>query len=133
MTNSANDESMTASSVAVDEQLAVLDNTKVAVAQFAAIASGKGGDENPVKDLSLLQSTLFTLQHQQVVQMQLIQKLQSQLETASKKTKLKKSSPTTKAIDSDKKAENSNSLNRTTSLPLPLPIPAAEKESVPIR
>lgn len=67
--------------------LEALENTKVAVAQFAATALANGADENAVKDLALLQSTLFTLQHQQVFQLQLIQKLQSQLDTTSSITK----------------------------------------------
>lgn len=64
--------------------LEALESTKMAAAQFAAIALSKGADENVVKELSVLQSTLFTLQHQQVFQLQLIQKLQSQLETKSR-------------------------------------------------
>lgn len=56
-----------------------LENTKVAMAQFAAAALSKGANENSVKDLTMLQSALFTLQHQQVFQMQLIEQLQYQL------------------------------------------------------
>lgn len=65
--------------------LEALEHTKIAAAQFAAIALSKGADDNVVKELSVLQSTLFTLQHQQVFQLQLIQKLQSQLETKGRK------------------------------------------------
>lgn len=103
--------------------LEALENTKVAVAQFAAIALAKGADENAIKDLSLLQSTLFTLQHQQVVQLQLIQKLQSQLESTNKKGKLKKSS-STKSIDSAKELENQKGANAPTPSP-PLPPPTS--------
>lgn len=59
--------------------LEALEHTKVAVAQFAATAIANGADETALKELAILQSTLFSLQHQQVLQMQLIQQLQSQL------------------------------------------------------
>lgn len=56
-----------------------LENTKLAVAQFTAAALSKGVSESSIKDLTMLQSALFTLQHQQVFQMQLIEQLQYQL------------------------------------------------------
>ncbi|XP_055711265.1 homeotic protein spalt-major isoform X5 [Phlebotomus papatasi] len=60
--------------------LEALQNTKVAVAQFAATALANNGDnEAALKELAVLHSTLFTLQHQHVFQLQLIQQLQSQL------------------------------------------------------
>lgn len=63
--------------------LEALQNTKVAVAQFAAnaLAAGasNGDNEAALKDLAVLHSTLFQLQHQHVFQLQLIQQLQSQL------------------------------------------------------
>lgn len=59
--------------------LEALENTKVAVAQFAAAALSKGVNESSIKDLTMLQSALFTLQHQQVFQMQIIEQLQYQL------------------------------------------------------
>lgn len=59
--------------------LDALESTKVAVAQFAAAALSKGANESSIKDLTMLQSALFTLQHQQVFQMQLIEQLQYQL------------------------------------------------------
>lgn len=112
--------------------LEALENTKVAVAQFAAIALAKGGDENAIKDLSLLQSTLFTLQHQQVVQLQLIQKLQSQLESTNKKGKLKKSS-SPKSVDGAKELENQKGVNATTPpLPPPPPPPPPLPAPVPV-
>lgn len=50
------------------------------MAQFVSAAmSNNSGNEDAQKQLTLLQSTLFTLQHQQLFQMQLIQQLQSQL------------------------------------------------------
>lgn len=100
--------------------LEALENTKVAVAQFAAIALAKGADENAIKDLSLLQSTLFTLQHQQVVQLQLIQKLQSQLDSTSKKEKLpSKKSSSAKSVDGAKELENQRGANAAPPLPPP--------------
>lgn len=59
--------------------LEALEKTKVAVAQFAAAALSKRADESSGKDMTVLQSALFTLQHQQVFQMQLIEQLQFQL------------------------------------------------------
>lgn len=60
--------------------LEALQNTKVAVAQFAATAMANNADnELALQDLAVLQSTLFTLQHQQVLQLQLINQLQQQL------------------------------------------------------
>lgn len=60
--------------------LEALQNTKVAVAQFAATALAGGADsEAALQDLAFLQSTLYTLQHQQVFQLQLISQLQQQL------------------------------------------------------
>lgn len=60
--------------------LEALQNTKVAVAQFAATALANSGDnEAALQELAVLQSTLFTLQHQQVFQLQLINQLQQQL------------------------------------------------------
>lgn len=67
--------------------LEALENTKVAVAQFAATALANGADETALKDLAMLQSTLFTLQHQQVYQLRLIEQLQSQLTTAPPRAK----------------------------------------------
>ncbi|KAF5298395.1 hypothetical protein FQR65_LT01173 [Abscondita terminalis] len=60
--------------------LEALQNTKVAVAQFAATAMANNpGNETAIQELAVLQSTLFTLQHQQVFQLQLINQLQQQL------------------------------------------------------
>ncbi|XP_074027236.1 homeotic protein spalt-major isoform X1 [Leptinotarsa decemlineata] len=61
--------------------LEALQNTKVAVAQFAATAMANNTDnEVALQELAVLQSTLFTLQHQQVLQLQLINQLQHQLQ-----------------------------------------------------
>ncbi|KAJ8679801.1 hypothetical protein QAD02_015588 [Eretmocerus hayati] len=60
--------------------LEALQNTKVAVAQFAATALAGGADsEAALQELAVLQNTLYTLQHQQVFQLQLISQLQQQL------------------------------------------------------
>lgn len=60
--------------------LEVLENTKVAVAQFAASALANGADETSLKNLANLQTSLFSLQNQQIRQIQLIQELQSKLD-----------------------------------------------------
>lgn len=60
--------------------LEALQNTKVAVAQFAASALANSPDkESTLQELAQLQSSLFSLQHQQIFQLQLIQQLQDQL------------------------------------------------------
>ncbi|XP_023720785.1 homeotic protein spalt-major isoform X2 [Cryptotermes secundus] len=70
--------------------LEALQNTKVAVAQFAATAMANNADNTAaLQELAVLQSTLFTLQHQQVMQMSLIQQLQHQLQI----TRSKEGSP----------------------------------------
>ena len=70
--------------------LEALQNTKVAVAQFAATAMANNADNAAaLQELAVLQSTLFTLQHQQVMQMSLIQQLQHQLQI----TRSKEGSP----------------------------------------
>lgn len=76
--------------------LEALENTKVAV-QFAAAALSKGANENSAKDLTMLQSALFTLQHQQVFQLQLIEQLQYQL--AKSTTKKEKSLAKTSQLE----------------------------------
>jgi hypothetical protein len=58
--------------------LGTLENTKVAVAQFTPTTSPPD-KEKALKELAMLQTTLFSLQHQQVFQMQLIKQLQLQL------------------------------------------------------
>nr|CAD7454355.1 unnamed protein product [Timema tahoe] len=61
--------------------LEALQNTKVAVAQFAATTMANNADNAAaLQELAVLQSTLFTLQHQQVMQLSLIQQLQQQLQ-----------------------------------------------------
>ncbi|XP_026756893.2 homeotic protein spalt-major isoform X4 [Galleria mellonella] len=66
--------------------LEALQNTKVAVAQFAATAMANNADnEAALHELAVLQSTLFTLQHQQVFQLQLIRQLQNQLSLTRRK------------------------------------------------
>lgn len=80
--------------------LEALENTKLAVAQFTAAALSKGVNESSVKDLTMLQSALFTLQHQQVFQMQLIEQLQYQLaKTNARKDKKGKNPESKSKID----------------------------------
>ncbi|CAG9853849.1 unnamed protein product [Phyllotreta striolata] len=60
--------------------LEALQNTKVAVAQFAATALANNADNDAaLQEFAVLQSTLLSLQHQQVLQLQLIKQLQQQL------------------------------------------------------
>lgn len=60
--------------------LEALQNTKVAVAQFAATALANNADNDAaLQEFAVLQSTLLSLQHQQVLQLQLINQLQQQL------------------------------------------------------
>ena len=56
-----------------------MENTKVAVAQFAKTILANGANKESLKDLAMLNSTLFTLQHQQEYQLQLIEHLKSQV------------------------------------------------------
>lgn len=66
--------------------LDALQNTKMAIAQFAAsaMAASNNGKEpqSPaaLQELAVLQSTLYALQQQQIMQLQLIQQLQQQLQ-----------------------------------------------------
>ncbi|XP_014360121.2 homeotic protein spalt-major isoform X1 [Papilio machaon] len=74
--------------------LEALQNTKVAVAQFAATAMANNADnEAALHELAVLQSTLFTLQHQQVFQLQLIRQLQNQLSLTRRKDEQRPSPP----------------------------------------
>ncbi|GBP71641.1 Homeotic protein spalt-major [Eumeta japonica] len=74
--------------------LEALQNTKVAVAQFAATAMANNADnEAALHELAVLQRTLFTLQHQQVFQLQLIQQLQTQLSMTRRKEEQRPSPP----------------------------------------
>ncbi|EDW29152.1 GL19559 [Drosophila persimilis] len=63
--------------------LEALQHTKVAVAQFAAtaLAGVAAGSQRPA-DLAMVQSTIFNVQRQHLMQLQLIQHLQSQLKRA---------------------------------------------------
>lgn len=82
--------------------LDVLGSSKVAVEQFATAALSKGPNESSIKDLTMLQSTLFTLQHQQVFQMQLIEQLQYQLAKTNSKREKKRTISQTKLKKEDK-------------------------------
>ncbi|XP_037926412.1 homeotic protein spalt-major isoform X2 [Hermetia illucens] len=60
--------------------LEALENTKVAVAQFAATAlANSDKNEDALKEFATIQSSLFNLQNQQLLQIQLIQHLKSKL------------------------------------------------------
>ncbi|KAL1124397.1 hypothetical protein AAG570_001026 [Ranatra chinensis] len=74
--------------------LEALQNTKVAVAQFAATAMANNADNTAaLQELAVLQSTLYTLQHQQMMQLNLIQQLQQQLQITRPKEGSPSSSP----------------------------------------
>lgn len=109
--------------------LEALQNTKVAVAQFAATAMANSGDnEAALQELAVLQSTLFTLQHQQVFQLQLINQLQHQL----KLNQVKDSEPGSPQGDLTPEASREPSPERpmTPEAPreaTPIPIPIQEK------
>lgn len=63
--------------------LDALQNTKMAIAQFAASAMAASKEpQSPaaLQELAVLQSTLYALQQQQIMQLQLIQQLQQQLQ-----------------------------------------------------
>ncbi|XP_057379909.1 homeotic protein spalt-major-like isoform X2 [Daphnia carinata] len=62
--------------------LDALQSTKMAIAQFAATAMANKDSQSPaaIQELAVLQSTLYALQQQQIMQLQLIQQLQQQLQ-----------------------------------------------------
>lgn len=88
--------------------LEVLENTKVAVAQFAASALANGADETSLKNLANLQTSLFSLQSQQIRQIQLIQELQSKLDDRSLTT-------TKEKIDYSEESKDERSIPETVS------------------
>lgn len=105
--------------------LEALQNTKVAVAQFAATTMANNSDnEAALQELAVLQSTLFTLQHQQVFQLQLIQQLQNQLSLTRPKDDRSVTPPSSEAV---------------TPVPAPrpppprLPTPSPPKAQIPTR
>ena len=101
--------------------LEALQNTKVAVAQFAATALATNGD-NPaaLQELAVLQSTLFTLQQQQMMQLSLIQQLQNHLTVHPKEEDTTSSS-------------SSSNLPINSGIPIPAAPPAQQTSSKPIR
>ncbi|XP_045112445.1 homeotic protein spalt-major-like isoform X3 [Portunus trituberculatus] len=69
--------------------LEAIQNTRMALAQFATNAMNNTNANSPnnsqtMQEFALLQGTLYTLQHQQMMQLQLIQQLQAQLSIKSK-------------------------------------------------
>lgn len=87
--------------------LEALQNTKVAVAQFVSTTMANNADNAAaLQELAVLQSTLYTLQHQQMMQLNLIQQLQQQLQI----TRPKEGSPTSPPPPQ-------------TSIPLPISLP----------
>lgn len=104
--------------------LEALQNTKVAVAQFAATAMANNADnEAALQELAVLQSTLYTLQHQQVFQLQLINQLQQQLSLNRVKVETSASPPP----DSEKNISPSASPP-----PTQMPLPPKEPGTPPL-
>ncbi|XP_071515249.1 homeotic protein spalt-major-like isoform X1 [Panulirus ornatus] len=66
--------------------LEAIQNTRMALAQFATSALNSSSANSPqaMQEFALLQGTLYTLQHQQMMQLQLIQQLQAQLSIKNK-------------------------------------------------
>ncbi|XP_039278950.1 homeotic protein spalt-major isoform X3 [Nilaparvata lugens] len=95
--------------------LEALQNTKVAVAQFAATAMANNAD-NPaaLQNLAVLHSTIYTLQTQQMMQLRLIQQLQQQLQDNGGLPPVKEASPP------------------TTPLQLSTPLPLVEPPAPPV-
>lgn len=107
--------------------LEALQNTKVAVAQFAATAMANNADnEAALQELAVLQSTLFTLQHQQVFQLQLINQLQHQL-TLNRVKDVSPTSPTAEASSETREASPERPITpaepRESTTPPPEPTP----------
>lgn len=98
--------------------LEALENTKVAVAQFAATALANGADEASLKELAMLQSTLYTLQHQQVFQIQLIHQLQSQVTESRCVDKAQERKPVNCSSESTLVERSLASTREATSIPL---------------
>lgn len=86
--------------------LKTLKKTKIE-AECATNNPTKNNDETAVGDFTLLQSTILTLQHQQVFQMQLIEQLQSKLA----QSKLRKENSEIKNVD---RADNVRRINHET-------------------
>lgn len=59
--------------------LEVINNTRLTLARLASAAAQEETTDKSIHDLSLLQRALYNLQHQQVIQMQLIKQLQGQI------------------------------------------------------
>lgn len=103
--------------------LEALQNTKVAVAQFAATALANNVDnEVAMQELAVLQSTLFTLQHQQVFQLQLINQLRHQLQIDRPKDDEQSGSPGPSEHERDNSPIDEN---------CPLPKPEPSPQTVP--
>lgn len=90
---------------------------KLPIDQFVATALGNGtiGAEAAIKDFSMLQSTLFTLQNQQIFQMKLIERLKSQLFTKSSKNDKTVEGTLKESGDDIKKATRENDKQKSKS------------------
>ncbi|XP_018007452.1 homeotic protein spalt-major [Hyalella azteca] len=84
-------QSILAPELSLNEQLAnssltleAINNTRMTLAKLASAAAQSGPGESSLPDVTLLQRALYNLQHQQVIQMQLIKQLQEQLSSKNK-------------------------------------------------
>lgn len=109
--------------------LEALQNTKVAVAQFAATAMANNTDNQAaLQELAVLQSTLFTLQHQQVLQLQLINQLQQQLQLDRIKEDEQCGSPTPSDNEAEPSSVSPPQVKMESREPSPVSIPPSAVE-----
>ncbi|XP_066970384.1 homeotic protein spalt-major-like isoform X3 [Macrobrachium rosenbergii] len=107
--------------------LEAIQNTRMAIAQFATSAMNSPTANNPhaMQEFAVLQGTLFSLQQQQMMQLQLIQQLQAQLSI-----KKDDSPPTPNQLeDSSKGPREVQESHETPSPPTPASKPAAPPTS----
>ena len=105
------------SELSLNEQLAnssmaleAINNTRITLARLAsAAAAQESPNEKSSQDLSLLQRALYNLQHQQVIQMQLIKQLQDQLSIKNRAEGRESQSPIVPSPVSHKSERSENS------------------------
>ncbi|XP_050722658.1 homeotic protein spalt-major-like isoform X2 [Eriocheir sinensis] len=101
--------------------LEAIQNTRMALAQFATSAMNSNTNSNnpqTMQEFALLQGTLYTLQHQQMMQLQLIQQLQAQLSIKSKE-----GSPSLPNFPEGESKNASESMDRHEKPSTPPPVP----------
>uniref|UniRef100_A0A1B6EDA5 C2H2-type domain-containing protein n=1 Tax=Clastoptera arizonana TaxID=38151 RepID=A0A1B6EDA5_9HEMI len=117
--------------------LEALQNTKVAVAQFVSTTMANNADNAAaLQELAVLQSTLYTLQHQQMMQLNLIQQLQQQLQITRPKDGSPASPPPPSSIPLPISLPVQLTIRPQTPLPPPPPKPSRTptpvKHEVPV-